>query len=735
MKKIYITGILFFCIITLSLAGCTSDKETFKSIRDLLSRIWPQQMHNFDFELIKTDADDDVFELETVNGKLIIRGNNLLSISSGLNWYIKYYCHNQISWCGNNTDWPATLPKVMPKIRKSTELNKRFYFNYCTYSYSMAWWDWARWEQEIDWMALHGVNMPLMIVGEEAVWQNTLKRLNYSNKEIKTFLSGPAYFAWFYMNNLEGWGGPLPDSWITSQIKLRKKIQQRMKEYGMTPVFQGFYGMVPSNLNEKFPDADIHNPGLWCGFKRPAFLLPTDSLFNTMASIYYEEQQKLFGTSCYYAGDPFHEGGNTQGVDLKASGDAIYRAMKQINPKAKWVMQSWQGNPKRKMIDHLDQGEVVILDLHAEDLSVIDHPDHRMSVNKRFGKHDYIFSMVHNYGGNTGMYGKMDELANRVYKMRNKSDQPGMVGIGTTPEGIDNNPVVYELLFELPWHKDEIEVDKWLDTYIKSRYGLLNEELKTAWSLLHHTVYACNRRQQGTTESILCARPAREITHVSGWGNAVLNYDPSLLHKAASLLLSQADRLKNVDTYQYDVVDVMRQVLADRANELHKEVIAAYNIKDLNLFDQKSEEFLQLVLDQDTLVGSRKEFLLGAWISHARAKGNTDAEKGLYEWNARTQITTWGPREAADGGQLHEYAHKEWSGLLKDFYYPRWKMYFDFLRKDLKEIPLEEIDFYAWEEQWTQQQNPYPASPKGDPITLAKKMWQKYNAISPIVKN
>lgn len=35
----------------------------------------------------------------------------------------------------------------------------------------MAFWQWDRWEQEIDWMALHGINLPLAFVGQEAIFQ------------------------------------------------------------------------------------------------------------------------------------------------------------------------------------------------------------------------------------------------------------------------------------------------------------------------------------------------------------------------------------------------------------------------------------------------------------------------------------------------------------------------------------------------------------------------------------
>lgn len=37
--------------------------------------------------------------------------------------------------------------------------------NVCTFGYSYAHWDWKRWEREIDWMALNGINMPLAFVG------------------------------------------------------------------------------------------------------------------------------------------------------------------------------------------------------------------------------------------------------------------------------------------------------------------------------------------------------------------------------------------------------------------------------------------------------------------------------------------------------------------------------------------------------------------------------------------
>lgn len=147
---------------------------------------------------------------------------------------------------------PESLPKVSTPVRKETNLSLRYDFNYCTYSYTMAFWDWKRWEKEIDWMALHGINLPLAVVGQECVWKNMLEKLGYTKEEINKFIAGPAFLAWWAMNNLEGWGGPNPDSWYTQQEALQKKILKRMREYGIEPVFPGYSGMVPHDANKNW---------------------------------------------------------------------------------------------------------------------------------------------------------------------------------------------------------------------------------------------------------------------------------------------------------------------------------------------------------------------------------------------------------------------------------------------------------------------------------------------------
>ena len=624
----------------------------------------------------------------------------------------------------------ATLPEVLPAVTKKerheTGLKLRYDLNYCTFSYTMAFWDWDRWEKEIDWMALHGINLPLAMTGVESVWYNVLKKLGYNKEEINEFISGPGFMAWWLMNNLEGWGGPNPDSWYRQQTVLQKKILKRMREYGIEPVLPGYSGMVPHNAKEKL-GLNVSDPGLWCGYRRPAFLQPTDPRFQEIASLYYKEMEKLFGKANYYSMDPFHEGGNVAGVDLDAAGKAIMSAMKKVNPKAVWVAQAWQANPRSKMIENLKAGDMIVLDLFAESRPQWGDTESTWYRKSGFGQHDWIYCMLLNYGGNVGLHGKMAHVIDEFYKAKESPFGKTLCGVGMTMEGSENNPVMFELLTELPWREQRFDKEEWLANYVRARYGSENKTVEEAWTLLSNSIYNCPPQsvQQGTHESIFCARPSENVYQASSWSEMSDYYNPQDVIRAARLMVSVADQYKGNNNFEYDLIDIVRQAITERGRLLYKAVMAAYTSGDKTLFEMASRHFLQLILLQDELLGTRREFMVGNWIDQARNLGKTPEEKALYEWNARVQITTWGNRQAADEGGLRDYAHKEWNGILKDFYYMRWKAYFDNLTLKMNGKNPEEIDFYALEEPWTKETDPYPSKPGNDCIPTVKHIFKE----------
>lgn len=693
-------------------------------IQGLLERIDKGASRKFVIEQVKSPT--DFFELDQKGDKVVIRGNNYMSIATGVNWYLKYYAGIQLSWNGMTAQLPAVLPAVPQKERHETDLKYRYDFNYCTYSYTMAFWDWDRWEKEIDWMALHGINLPLAVVGADVVWYNVLTKLGYTKDEINEFIAGPAFQGWWLMNNLEGWGGPNPDSWYKQRETLQKQILKRMREYGIRPVLPGYSGMVPHNAKERL-GLNVSDPGLWCGYRRPAFLQPTDPRFNEIADLYYKEMSRLYGKADFYSMDPFHEGGNVAGVDLNAAGQAIWGAMKKANPKAVWVAQAWQANPRQKMIENLPAGDLIVLDLFAESRPQWGDPESTWYRKEGFGKHDWLYCMLLNYGGNVGLHGKMKHVIDEFYKAKTSSFGKTMKGVGMTMEGSENNPVMFELLCELPWRPARFDKDEWLKNYTVARYGKADKAVQDAWLLLSNTIYNCPAKntQQGTHESVFCRRPDYDVYQVSSWSEMEPYYKPEDIIRAAGIMLSAADRFKGNNNFEYDLIDIVRQAVAEKGRLVYPIMIDAYKAGEKELFAASSQRFLDLILLQDKLLAARPEFKVGTWIEKARNLGTTPEEKDLYEWNARVQVTTWGNRVAADEGGLRDYAHKEWNGLLRDFYYNRWKVWIDRQKAQLNGAPVKAIDFYAIEEPWTKQTNPYSSQAEGDVIEVAKEVYAK----------
>lgn len=759
MKKYTILLVLFVTMLS-AWAG--------NPVQSLLDRIDAGASKKFIIE--KRASDTDYFELDQRGSKVVVRGNSYVNIATGVNWYLKYYCGVQLTWNQMHAQLPAVLPRVPQKERHETNLSLRYDFNYCTFSYSMPFWDWDRWQEEIDWMALHGINMPLAAVGYECVWRNMLLKMGYSKADVDKFIAGPCFLAWWEMNNLEGWGGPNPDSWYAQQEKLQKQILARMKELDIHPVLPGYCGMIPSylmgnqevgNSEDKIDNGEssISNVQLWNGFTRPGILMATDARFKQFSDMFYAEQKRMFGVADYYSMDPFHEAANLpEGLDISACFTAIYNAMKGVNPKAKWVCQGWSENPRPEMLSTIAPGEVIFLDLFSECRPQWGAPSIWFKEDG-YGEHDWCFCLLQNFGANIGMHGRMDQLINNFYMTKTHPKARHMVGMGLTMEGSETNPVMYELMCELMWRPEKFTKEEWLAGYVGARYGLMNTPhvlndmdevyaypvLNEAWQLLGREIYNCGEgnNQQGPHESVFCSRPSLDCFQASSWSKMQNYYDPTTTAEAARLFISVADQMRGNNNYEYDLVDVLRQAIADQARIVYNRTIADFKSFDKKSFKADSEEFLRLLLLQDKLLSTRSEFRVGRWLNQARSRGTNAAESDHYEWNARVQITTWGNEYCANTGKLRDYAHKEWEGLLRDFYYPRWQYYFSIMQQELdgklpvlpvgnsswlkkcQDNPLLTINWYPMEEAWTLQHNAYNAEGEGDLVSIAKEIFIK----------
>lgn len=699
-----------------------------KAAKDLIVRILPKVADHFEVEYIPKENDKDVFELQSVNGKIVLRGNNGVSIASALNYYLRHYCHCLITWNGTNLKMPDKLPVVKEIIHKASPYHYRYYLNYCTFNYTMSWWNWDRWQQEIDWMALNGINMPLALTGENAIWEKVYKRMGFTEAELNEFFSGPAFFAWFWMSNLDAWGGPLPQHWMMTHEALQKKILARERSLGMMPVLPAFSGHVPPSFKKKFPRAKVNQVKWTSNFSPVNILSPEDSLFTVIGKKFLKEQTREYGTSHFYSADIFNEmkPPSPDSLYLDNISKQVYQSMYDVDTNAVWVMQGWlfysdtkfwQPTQIKALLNAVPDNKMIILDLWSES-----HPVWNRT-NAYYGK-PWIWNMLHNFGGGTYLEGCMPCVTHQPADLLNETKAGKLTGLGLTMEGTEQNPAIYQLMLDNTWRSTPIDLNKWITRYVYQRYGALNPDAVKAWRLLIHSVYEKMPSGFGGPESVITMRP-RFITFKNQ--ENIFDYNNDSLLLAWKLLLKASPSLGNNDGYHYDLVNTGRQVLANEAVLLEQKIAKAYDSKNINAFEQLSRQYLSLIDDMNKLLGTNKDFLLEKWIDAARSWGITPKEKNLYEFNARDLLTLWGNKTST----LHDYARKQWNGLLTGFYKQRWERFFAYAYICLKENKKLDMHYFNnqienWEWSWVNSHQTYQGNPSGNPVKVSRFMYDKY---------
>lgn len=721
--------ILLFIVFVFEAGNCQSTKsktEIATTAGQLIARVVPNHASQFSVE-IESSNKEDWFEIVSKGDKIVLRGNNGVSVASALYYYLNNFTNSQITWNGTNLNLPKKLPAVPKLIHKKTPYEYRYYLNYCTFNYSMSWWDWTRWEKEIDWMALHGINMPLAITGEEYIWDEVYKSYGFTDEDLSTFFSGPAYFSWFWMGNLDGWGGPLSKNWKDTHRDLQLKILKRERELGMKTVLPAFTGHVPASFKKFFPNAKLKQTNWGNDFEDTYILDSDDPLFAEIGKKFLEKQSEVYGTDHLYSADTFNE--NTPPSNdpayLSELSKKIFEGMKSADKDAVWVMQGWLFYSHREfweapqikgMLDAVPDDRMIILDLATEIEPVWKRTE------AFYGK-QWIWNMLHNFGGNISMFGRIEAVANEPAKALADPKSGKLKGIGLTMEAIEQNPVLYELMTDNTWRDTPIELNSWLAKYTLNRYGKSNADISKAWDILVKTVYNGQVIRDGA-ESIIVSRPTFE--GYRRWARTKLNYAPKDLLPAWDLFIKAIPVGQKSDGFQYDLVDVSRQVLANYALPLQQEITKAYQNNDKVAFDKYSKEFLELIDDMDLLLATRQDFLLGPWIADARSWGIAEKEKALYEQNARDLITLWG---GADN-RLHEYSNRQWSGLFTDFYKPRWQQFFTDVKANWGKFNQDNFDnkIKEWEWKWVTERKDFPVKAKGNPNEVAKALHKKYRS-------
>ena len=653
--------IVALLVALLASSKANNDVEQAQALAGRLSTALAQKV---DFKTIEAIDGKDVFTLESQGKKVLIGGNNANAMAVGLNRYLNRYCKVTVSWYA---DVPVLLPKTLPDVpvpeQVTARVPQRFFLNYCTWGYTMPFWQWRDWERLIDWMALNGVNLPLAITGQEAVWYNVWTKLGMSDKQVRSYFTGPSYLPWHRMANIDGWCGPLPKEWLDGQTALQQRIVERERALNMRPVLPAFAGHVPGALRELFPDADIQALGSWAGFDeqyRTYFLNSEDPLYSRIQRLFLEEQTRLFGTDHIYGIDPFNE------VDppsfepdyLNKISRHIYESLTAVDPGAEWLQMAWFLYYQRKdytqertraMLTGVPQGKMTMLDYYCEYKEMWREHD-------GFYGQPFIWCYLGNFGGNTNVQGRVREAGERIEQAL-KECGDNLVGIGSTLEGLDVQQFPYEYILEKAW--DFRKTNEQVVNELADRHsGYESEQVRKAWDLLYNKVLDIT--PSNFAAPLPCSYPAL------GKESRTIKYNPSDLLAVWDALLAQD--ASTTDAMAIDLVWVGRQLLGDLFLVEKQALDKAFQQGDKKAFYAHSDLLYEILSDLDNLNSHHPHATLDHWLQQARDLGTTPRLKDYYEMNARRLITTW-------GGSLNDYACRNWNGLVWDYYAKRWENY------------------------------------------------------------
>lgn len=676
--------------------------------RNVLNRVLGKRSKSIQMEMIPATEGCDSYEYSSKNGKLQVKGSSVVALTRAVYDYLKLNGYGTVGWSGSE----FRLPKQWADV-KMTRITSPFRIrqanNVVTAGYTNPYWTWERWEQELDWQAMHGFNMIMAPVATEAIASRVWKELGLSQQEIDEFYVGPAHLPWQRMGNICQVGGTLPPEWHTDQIALQHKLLKRMRELGIEPIVQSFAGFVPKGIKRVFPDLVLHNT-LWAGgfppSQRPLMLMPGDPIFGKITKMYMTEWGKEFGQAKNYLVDSFNEmelpDSQIPVTELLADyGKKTYEAILGGNSDATWVIQGWMfgyqkdiWSPERikALFSKVPDNRVLILD-YANDYANSWEP-----VDGFNGK-QWAFGFVPNMGAKTAYTGDMSLYATAAAKTLASPKKNNLVGFSISGEGLENNEVLYELMTDAAWSHQPITLDTWLNQFSTNRYGSCPAEMTASWDLLRKSCYSklMDHPQFGWQ------------TGKCGFGS--VNRDPKF-HEATKLFLSCSGELKGSANFRADAIERTALSLGLKADEWFKAASDAYGIGDILLGEQAGKRGLELLTEIDQLMESHPLNRLDRWIEFTKKHGSDPTLQQFYESNARRILTIWGP-------PINDYSCRVWSGLVRDFYRER-------MAKILESLQTgKPFDKAKWELQWVESSGISKITAFADPVKEAKILFDK----------
>jgi alpha-N-acetylglucosaminidase len=712
MKKIFALSVAALLLVGTGAQAKKAEDPAVSAAKGVIERTLGYYPKRLTLKVVPGTDTTEFFTTEAAGGRLTVTGSSTVAVCRGFYDYVTRNHYGMLTWSVNNINLPDKFPDDAPRT-VTTPFRHRQYMNVCTFGYSAPYWDWARWEKELDWMAFHGIDMPLSPIGSEAIFARVWKKLGMTDEEIGKFVTAAAYFPWFRMGNMSGLDGNLSQDYYDKTIALEHKIVDRMAELGMSPIFNAFAGFVPEALKRVCPEAKLIRTGWGSGPDYVCnYIEPTTEIYQKIAGMYLSEWEKEFGKGKYYLADSFNEmdvpfapKGTKERFDQIANyGKTLYESIVKYNPDAVWVLQGWMLGYSRGIWDPssiealfsaVPDDKVIVIDLATDFNHDIWQTEYLWNYAPKVYGQSWIYSTTPNFGGRTCPVGNLDYYLNGHLNALNSPNKGRLVGIGTAPEGVENNEVIYEILSSAEWSTSHQDIRKWLHEYSVTRYGSCPPELDSFWDNMLKSAY-------GFSSSRAELRVQRKPYYLLGG-----RYDTSdEFFRGCEDFFKAGEKLSGNKAYDEDLALWAGCYAFAKADVLLAEIHRDFVYGDAAAAEALENRYKELLLASDRFFESNPLTRLQRWVDFARSWGSDDAEKDKYEVSAKRLVTTWGKGRRPDG--LDDYGCKMWSGLIRDYYLPRWENYFA-SRKDGKPFDFDQWEYkYAEESHGVSPVEPYP---------------------------
>lgn len=632
------------------------------------------------------------FSVDVTRDSLFITGNSNVSLCRGFYDFIKRHKAGICTWSGKRINFPS-LYKKNERYRVTAPFKNYYYLNAVTFGYTMPFWNWARWEKEIDWMALHGINMPLSLTAYEAILKKVLVKMGMQEDSINEFFTGPAHLPWSRMGNVSRIDGPLSDEWYKNQIILEHKIINRMRELDMHPICPGFAGFVPKGILRKYPNAHLTKT-TWLNRFHSYMISPTDPLFQKIETAFVKEWEAEFGKCDYYLIDCFNEmelpnkepkGHNNP--DISSYGKSVFQALNAADPDAVWVMQGWMFGYQRNIwtptvlksfLSQIPDDKILLLDLASDYNKFIWKNCYNWEYYKGFYDKPWIYSTIPNMGGRNALNGILGYYANGKFEALKSRNSGNLVGFGTAPEGIENNDIIYELIMDSGWTSDSVNLKEWARNYFLARYGDCSPRLFQAWYRMTVSTY-----WHFTDSSWFNWQLRPGSTPTSG-----LKADSDYYHSTEHFFQIIGSNATS-DLMRHDMIDWTSDYIGHKLDGLLTVINHDYVQKDTIGAIGKEFQFKKLLLELDYILSADPKRRLSTWLQYAYSCPGDSSEKKQYGTEAKRLITIWGP-------PANDYSVRMWSELIRYYYWPRWHKYFQ--KRNGEPSDFDQID--QWEKDW-----------------------------------